>query len=96
MKKVNPVVLIALVLLVVALLLPMGTKEGYMGFRNRFRRMQENLRRRRRQKDIERRRRDAARAREAQFRAMQRRGIGSRGPIGPIGPIGPPRGAPVN
>jgi len=94
MKKVNPVVLIALVLLVVALLLPMGTKEGYKGFRDRFRKMQENRRRRRRQKDIERRRRAAARAREARFRAMQRRGRGQ--PRGPLGPRGQPRGAPVN
>ena len=79
MKKVNRVVLIALVLLVVALLLPMGTKEGYRGIGDRMKRMQEKQRRRsqqrkmeRQQRKMERRRRDAARAREARFRAMQR------------------------
>ena len=90
MKKVNPIVLIALVLLVVALLLPMGTTEGYRGFGARFRKMREDRRRRRQKRDMERRRRQADRARQARFRAMQRsrRGQG--------GPPGRPRGAPVN
>ena len=72
MKKVNRVVSIALVLLVVALLLPMGTKEGYRGIGDRFRKMQEDRKRRREQRKRERRRKDAARAREGRFRAMQR------------------------
>ena len=72
MKKVNRVVSIALVLLVVALLLPMGTKEGYKGMGDRIKRMQEKQRRRSQQRKMERRRKDAARAREGRFRAMQR------------------------